>query len=136
VISALFRVNSLTDLSASKGRHKTPHLLGGQDGQDPRPANWSTGTANRRSRRADQLCQVLGGGGAASGGDGGLGQDGQGESSVFLIWMDADGEQYWDMRTPNPIAQLTAPERVYALDAVNDLMVCRFSSCGNSADGS
>lgn len=31
--------------------------------------------------------------------------------------------QYWDMRTPNPIAQLTAPERVYALDAVNDLMV-------------
>ncbi|KAI5452041.1 RNA export factor gle2 [Naganishia albida] len=31
--------------------------------------------------------------------------------------------KYWDMRTPNPIAQLTAPERVYALDAVNDLMV-------------
>jgi mRNA export factor len=35
----------------------------------------------------------------------------------------ADAAQYWDMRTPNPIAQLTAPERVYALDAVNDLMV-------------
>lgn len=34
------------------------------------------------------------------------------------------------MRTPNPIAQLTAPERVYALDAVNDLMVCPLSLVG------
>lgn len=31
--------------------------------------------------------------------------------------------QYWDMRQPNPMAQLQATERVYALDAVNDLMV-------------
>ena len=31
--------------------------------------------------------------------------------------------KYWDMRQPNPMAQLQATDRVYALDAVNDLMV-------------
>jgi mRNA export factor len=41
--------------------------------------------------------------------------------------------QYWDMRQPNPIATITATERIYALDAVDKLMVSPFppahSSC-------
>ncbi|KAG7553615.1 hypothetical protein FFLO_02970 [Filobasidium floriforme] len=31
--------------------------------------------------------------------------------------------KYWDMRQPNPIATITATERIYALDAVDKLMV-------------
>ena len=31
--------------------------------------------------------------------------------------------QYWDLRTPTPVASIPLPERCYALDAVFPLMV-------------
>jgi mRNA export factor len=57
-------------------------------------------------------------------------------------WLQVGGQQvavtagwdkmvkYWDMRTPTPIAQLTSPERVFALDAMGDLMVRYWSYTG------